>query len=47
MAWQVVPAGFEELYTGGDPDRAARAMQAMFGMKKLDLAALKAAADGA
>ena len=46
VAWQVVPAGFEEIFAGGDPDRAARAMQAMLGMKKLALAALKAAADG-
>jgi hypothetical protein len=30
-----------------DPGRARRAMQAMFGMKKLDIAALRAAADGA
>ncbi|NBU29540.1 MAG: VOC family protein, partial [Caulobacteraceae bacterium] len=29
-----------------DPARSGRAMQAMLGMKKLDLAALKAAADG-
>ena len=29
-----------------DPGRAERAMQAMLGMKKLDIAALQAAADG-
>jgi predicted 3-demethylubiquinone-9 3-methyltransferase (glyoxalase superfamily) len=29
-----------------DPARAGRAMQAMLGMVKLDIAALKAAADG-
>jgi hypothetical protein len=29
-----------------DPARAERSMRAMLGMKKLDLAALKAAADG-
>ncbi len=46
VAWQVVPAGFEELVVSGDPARAARAMQAMLGMKKLDLAALQAAVDG-
>ena len=44
--WQVVPAGFEDAFAGDDPDRAARAMKAMLGMKKLDLAALQAAADG-
>jgi predicted 3-demethylubiquinone-9 3-methyltransferase (glyoxalase superfamily) len=47
VSWQVVPADWEDVYTSGDPGRAARAMQAMMGMKKLDLAALQAAADGA
>jgi hypothetical protein len=37
----------EELLADPDPARAQRAMQAMLGMKKLDLAAMKAAADGA
>jgi predicted 3-demethylubiquinone-9 3-methyltransferase (glyoxalase superfamily) len=46
LAWQVVPAGFLELVTSSDPARAQRAMQAMLGMKKLDLPALQAAADG-
>ena len=46
LSWQVVPSEMEELFAGPDTARAARAMQAMFGMKKLDLAALKAAADG-
>ena len=46
LAWQVVPAGFVDLVTDADPGRAQRAMQAMMGMKKLDLAALQAAADG-
>lgn len=46
VSWQVIPAGWEDVYTSGDPDRAKRAMQAMMGMKKLDLAALQAAADG-
>jgi predicted 3-demethylubiquinone-9 3-methyltransferase (glyoxalase superfamily) len=46
LSWQVVPEGMEELF--GDPDktRAERAMKAMFAMKKLDIAALQAAADG-
>ncbi|HET9772389.1 MAG TPA: VOC family protein [Acidimicrobiia bacterium] len=46
LSWQVVPEGWEEMWTGGDPARAERAMQAMLGMKKLDIAALQAAADG-
>jgi predicted 3-demethylubiquinone-9 3-methyltransferase (glyoxalase superfamily) len=46
LAWQVTPAGMEDLFTDPDPARVQRAMQAMLGMKKLDLAALLAAADG-
>ena len=46
VSWQVVPPGFDELFSDPDKDRAKRAMQAMFGMKKLDLAAMLAAADG-
>ncbi len=47
MAWQVSPTAEMEALLG-DPDtsRGQRAMQAMFGMKKLDIAALRAAADG-
>jgi predicted 3-demethylubiquinone-9 3-methyltransferase (glyoxalase superfamily) len=47
LSWQVVPAGMEELFTDPDPARSQRAMQAMLGMKKLDVAAMLAAADGA
>jgi predicted 3-demethylubiquinone-9 3-methyltransferase (glyoxalase superfamily) len=46
LSWQVVPTGMDELFADPDPTRAQRAMQAMFGMKKLDIAALRAAADG-
>jgi len=38
LSWQVCPVGMNELLNGSDPERAARAMKAMFGMKKLDLA---------
>ena len=47
LSWQVVPGGMEELFADPDPSKAERAMQAMFSMKKLDIAALQAAADGA
>ena len=47
LSWQVTPAGWEEMLAGPDRDRAARAMQAIMGMKKLDLAAIQAAAEGA
>jgi predicted 3-demethylubiquinone-9 3-methyltransferase (glyoxalase superfamily) len=43
LSWQVVPKGFYEVMSGEGGDRA---MQAMFKMKKLDLAALQRAADG-
>ncbi|MEY2404234.1 MAG: hypothetical protein QOD38_1785 [Acidimicrobiaceae bacterium] len=47
LSWQVVPAAMDELFTDPDPARADRAMKAMLGMRKLDVAALQAAADGA
>jgi predicted 3-demethylubiquinone-9 3-methyltransferase (glyoxalase superfamily) len=46
LSWQVVPTGMEELFADPDPERARRAMQAMLGMGKLDIAALRSAADG-
>jgi predicted 3-demethylubiquinone-9 3-methyltransferase (glyoxalase superfamily) len=46
LSWQVVPAGMDEVFSDPDPARAQRAMQAMLGMGKLDLAALREAADG-
>ncbi|MCW3003339.1 MAG: hypothetical protein JWQ20_2637 [Conexibacter sp.] len=46
LSWQVVPSGMDELFADRNPERAQRAMQAMFGMKKLDIAALRSAADG-
>jgi predicted 3-demethylubiquinone-9 3-methyltransferase (glyoxalase superfamily) len=46
LSWQVVPAGMEEVFADPDPGRAQRAMQAMLGMRKLDLDALRRAADG-
>ena len=45
LSWQVVPTGFEEILAGPDQARRDRAITAMLGMKKLDLAALRAAAD--
>jgi predicted 3-demethylubiquinone-9 3-methyltransferase (glyoxalase superfamily) len=45
LSWQVVPAGMEELFADPDKGRAERAMKAMLGMRKIDLAALRRAAD--
>jgi predicted 3-demethylubiquinone-9 3-methyltransferase (glyoxalase superfamily) len=46
LSWQVVPAALGELLSDPDRDRATRAMRAMLGMRKLDVAALRSAADG-
>jgi len=46
LSWQVVPEGMDEVFADPDPERAQRAMQAMLKMVKLDIAALRAAADG-
>jgi predicted 3-demethylubiquinone-9 3-methyltransferase (glyoxalase superfamily) len=46
LSWQVVPSGMEEALNDPDPARSERAMKAMLGMKKIDIAALHAAADG-
>lgn len=46
LSWQVVPEGWEKLVMSDDKDAVQRAVNAMYGMKKLDLAALQAAFDG-
>ncbi|MEV7192393.1 VOC family protein [Streptomyces sp. NPDC093510] len=46
LSWQVVPTALGELLADPDAERAQRAMRAMLGMGKLDVAALRAAADG-
>ena len=46
LSWQVVPAGMDDLFRDRDRERARRAIEAMYGMRKLDIAALRAAADG-
>jgi len=47
LSWQVVPRQLQELLDDPDPARASRAMQAMLGMGKIDVAGLQAAADAA
>ena len=46
LSWQVVPEGMDELFADPDSSRVDRAMQAMLQMSKLDIAELRAAADG-
>ena len=45
VSWRVVPTVLLELVSDPDPARAGRATQAMFTMKKLDIAELLRAAD--
>ncbi|MGH3496212.1 MAG: VOC family protein [Nocardioidaceae bacterium] len=47
LSWQVVPTGMAELFADPDATRATRAMKAMLGMSKIDIAALYRAADAA
>jgi predicted 3-demethylubiquinone-9 3-methyltransferase (glyoxalase superfamily) len=46
LSWQIIPSALRSLLTDPEPARAKRAMDAMLGMQKLDIAALQAAADG-
>jgi predicted 3-demethylubiquinone-9 3-methyltransferase (glyoxalase superfamily) len=46
LAWQVTPTGMDELFADPDPERARRAMEALLEMSKLDIDALRSAADG-
>lgn len=47
LSWQIVPTELRQLLGDPDPGRAQRAMQAMLQMKKIDLPALRRAADQA
>jgi len=46
LRWQVVPDELLALLGDPEPDRARRAMEAMLTMKRLDVGAIRAAADG-
>ena len=46
VSWQVVPRQMGEYLNGPDGAGAARAMQAMLAMQKLDVARLRAAYEG-
>ena len=46
LSWQIVPTELDALIGDPDPARANRAIQAMLSMGKLDIAELRAAADG-
>jgi predicted 3-demethylubiquinone-9 3-methyltransferase (glyoxalase superfamily) len=46
VSWQIVPSVLGSLIAGSDPEGSQRAMQAMLGMRKLDIAELQKAYDG-
>jgi predicted 3-demethylubiquinone-9 3-methyltransferase (glyoxalase superfamily) len=46
VTWQIVPRDLPKYIGGPNRERAARAMRAMLGMIKLDIAALKRAYEG-
>ena len=46
FSWQIVPTELGKLMSDKDPKKANRVMQALLQMKKLDIAKLKAAAEG-
>jgi len=46
LSWQIVPAELDGLLGGPDPVAARRTMEALLGMQKLDIAALRAAYHG-
>ena len=46
VSWQIVPTVLDELVRDPDPERSQRAMKAMLGMTKLDIAELQRAAGG-
>lgn len=46
LSWQIFPAALPQMLMGTDKAGAARTMQAMMGMVKIDLAALEAAYNG-
>jgi len=47
LSWQIVPTALPKYLGGADRAGAQRAMQAMLGMVKLDIAGLKSAYEGA
>ncbi len=46
LSWQIVPRRLVELVGDPDPERARRAQQAMYGMRRIVVAELEQAADG-
>lgn len=47
VSWQVVPTAMADLLADGDQEKAGRVMESLMQMKKLDIAELQRAYDGA
>jgi len=45
LSWQIIPTALPELLGDPDPERGQRAMKAMLSMQKIDIEALRQAAD--
>jgi predicted 3-demethylubiquinone-9 3-methyltransferase (glyoxalase superfamily) len=46
VSWQIVPTALGELVSDADPEKSQRVMQAMLRMTKLEIEALRRAAEG-
>lgn len=46
VSWQVVPDGMNEMMNDEDPEKVKRTMQAVLGMKKLDISEIQKAFEG-
>lgn len=46
LSWQIVPTELTTLLAESDPETATRVTRALYGMKRIDIAALRAAAEG-
>jgi predicted 3-demethylubiquinone-9 3-methyltransferase (glyoxalase superfamily) len=46
LSWQIVPKALPELLQDPDPEKSRKAMEAMLQMRKIDIEAVRAAAQG-
>jgi predicted 3-demethylubiquinone-9 3-methyltransferase (glyoxalase superfamily) len=46
LSWQIFPTALPDMLSDPDEAKAARAMRAMLGMKKIDIAKLRQAYEG-
>jgi predicted 3-demethylubiquinone-9 3-methyltransferase (glyoxalase superfamily) len=46
VSWQIIPTALGELMSDSDPEKSSRVVQAMLGMKKIDIQGLRDAYEG-